>query len=61
MLETFPFVILGLNADNGSDYINKEVATLLVKLLIEFTTVVDNIQHLVFKYQRLQKTRYKDE
>ena len=34
---------------------------LLPKLLNEFTTVVDNIQHLVFKYPRLQKTRYKEE
>ena len=37
MLETFPFVILGFHADNGSEYINKQVATLLEKLLIEFT------------------------
>ncbi|MCY4532962.1 MAG: transposase family protein, partial [Gammaproteobacteria bacterium] len=37
MLETFPFVILGFHADNGSEYINKQVATLLKKLLIEFT------------------------
>ena len=37
MLETFPFVVLGCHADNGSEYINKKVATLLEKLLIEFT------------------------
>ena len=37
MLETFPFVILGFHTDNGSEYINKQVATLLEKLLIEFT------------------------
>ena len=37
MLETFPFVVLGFHADNGSEYINKKVATLLEKLLIEFT------------------------
>ena len=37
MLETFPFVLLGFHADNGPEYINKKVATLLEKLLIEFT------------------------
>ncbi len=37
ILETFPFVVLGFHADNGSEYINKKVATLLEKLLIEFT------------------------
>lgn len=37
MFETFPFVILGFHADNGSEYINKRVATLLGKLSIEFT------------------------
>ena len=30
-------MILGFHADNGSEYINKQVATLLEKLLIEFT------------------------
>lgn len=35
--EGFPFVILGFHADNGSEYINYQVAKLLEKLLIEFT------------------------
>ena len=33
----FPFVILGFHTDNGSEYINKRVADLLNKLLIELT------------------------
>lgn len=37
LLEAFPFVILGFHTDNGSEYINKDVAKLLNKLLIEFT------------------------
>ena len=37
LLESFPFVILGFHADNGSEYINKEVARLLEKLRIELT------------------------
>ena len=37
MLENFPFVIKGFHADNGSEYINRNVAALLQKLLIEFT------------------------
>jgi transposase InsO family protein len=37
MLETFPFKILGFHSDNGSEYINRNVAKLLKKLLIEFT------------------------
>ena len=37
LLETFPFVILGFHSDNGSEYINKQVARLLEKLRIEFT------------------------
>ena len=37
MLDSFPFVIKGFHADNGSEYINRNVATLLQKLLIEFT------------------------
>lgn len=37
MLHQFPFRILGLHADNGSEYINHTVARLLKKLLIEFT------------------------
>jgi len=37
ILETFPFVIQGFHADNGSEYINRRVAALLNKLNIEFT------------------------
>ncbi|MDO8412907.1 MAG: hypothetical protein Q7S51_03845 [Gallionellaceae bacterium] len=37
LLEEFPFVILGFHADNGSEYINYQVAKLLEKLFIEFT------------------------
>jgi transposase InsO family protein len=37
MLNSFPFVIKGFHADNGSEYINRNVARLLQKLLIEFT------------------------
>ena len=37
LLEGFPFVILGFHADNGSEYINDQVATLLEMLRIEFT------------------------
>jgi len=37
MLTTFPFVIQSFHSDNGSEYINKQVAKLLNKLLIEFT------------------------
>jgi transposase InsO family protein len=37
LLEAFPFLIQGFHADNGSEYINKRVAELLNKLLIEFT------------------------
>ena len=36
-LEDFPFVILGFHSDNGSEYLNKVVARLLQKLLIEQT------------------------
>jgi transposase InsO family protein len=36
-LEDFPVVILGFHSDNGSEYLNKRVATLLQKLLIEQT------------------------
>lgn len=36
-LEDFPFVILGFHSDNGSEYLNKRVAQLLQKLLIEQT------------------------
>jgi len=37
ILETFPFIIRGFHADNGSEYINHRVADLLNKLNIEFT------------------------
>lgn len=37
LLETFPFLILGFHADNGSEYINRQVAKLLEKLRIELT------------------------
>jgi transposase InsO family protein len=37
LLNYFPFVIQGFHSDNGSEYINHKVATLLSKLLIEFT------------------------
>jgi len=37
MLHQFPFRILGFHSDNGSEYINHEVAKLLKNLLIEFT------------------------
>ena len=37
LLETFPFVILGFHTDNGSEYINRQVARLLEKLRIELT------------------------
>nr|VFK51754.1 MAG: hypothetical protein BECKTC1821D_GA0114238_11395 [Candidatus Kentron sp. TC] len=32
-----PFVVLGFHSDNGSEHINKRVAALLDKLLIELT------------------------
>jgi transposase InsO family protein len=35
LLQSFPFVILGFHVDNGSEYINRHVAELLNKLLIE--------------------------
>jgi hypothetical protein len=37
MLHQFPFRILGFHADNGSEFINRRVAGLLEKLLVEFT------------------------
>jgi len=37
MLDAFPFEIKGFHSDNGSEYINKNVAKLLEKNLIEFT------------------------
>ncbi|HMR25830.1 MAG TPA: integrase [Oligoflexia bacterium] len=36
-LELFPFIIQGFHADNGSEYINRNVVKLLNKLLIELT------------------------
>jgi transposase InsO family protein len=38
LLQSFPFVILGFHTDNGSEYINRNVAELLNKLLIEEQT-----------------------
>lgn len=38
LLQSFPFVILGFHSDNGSEYINHQVAKLLDKLLIEEQT-----------------------
>ena len=38
LLESFPFLILGFHSDNGSEYINRHVAELLNKLLIEEQT-----------------------
>lgn len=37
MLEQFPFKIRGFHSDNGSEFINHTVATLLNKLLVEQT------------------------
>lgn len=37
LLAGFPFTILGFHSDNGSEYINYQVAKMLKKLLIEFT------------------------
>ena len=37
MLAQFPFEILGFHADNGSEYVNYQVARMLDKLRIEFT------------------------
>jgi transposase InsO family protein len=37
ILHQFPFRILGFHCDNGSEYINHNIANLLGKLLIEFT------------------------
>lgn len=38
LLQSFPFDILGFHSDNGSEYINRNVAQLLNKLLIEEQT-----------------------
>jgi hypothetical protein len=37
MLHQFPFRILGFHCDNGSEFINQQVAQMLNKLLAEFT------------------------
>ena len=37
ILQQFPFVILNFHSDNGSEFINKTVAELLEKLLVEQT------------------------
>ncbi|MEX2517369.1 MAG: hypothetical protein WD572_10775 [Gammaproteobacteria bacterium] len=37
ILAGFPFVIKGFHADNGSEYINRQVADMLGKLFIELT------------------------
>jgi transposase InsO family protein len=37
ILHQFPFRILGFHCDNGSEFINQNVAGLLEKLLVEFT------------------------
>ncbi len=37
MLHQYPFRILGFHCDNGSEFINYQVAHLLDKLLVEFT------------------------
>jgi len=37
IIQAYPFKILGFHADNGSEYINKQVVKLLNKLLIELT------------------------
>jgi hypothetical protein len=37
LLAEFPFAIHGFHSDNGSEYINYQVAKLLDKLLVEFT------------------------
>ena len=37
LLRLFPFVVLGFHSDNGGEYINRVVAQLLQKLLVEQT------------------------
>ena len=37
IIEQFPFVVLGFHSDNGSEYINRQVAKMLEKLRIEQT------------------------
>src|SRR6266705_6502329 len=45
MLHQFPFRILGFHSDNGSEYINYQVAKLLKSLLIELTNSRANRSH----------------
>ena len=35
LLESFPFVVHGFHSDNGSEYVNYQVAALLEKLRVE--------------------------
>ena len=37
MLSQFPFELHGFHSDNGSEYVNRDVASMLEKLRIEFT------------------------
>lgn len=37
LLAAFPFLLLGFHADNGSEYLNHQLARLLEKLRVEFT------------------------
>ena len=37
LLAQFPFVLYNFHSDNGSEYVNQQVAKLLKKLLMEFT------------------------
>ncbi len=37
LLDAFPFIIINFHSDNGSEYVNKDVAELLQQLIIEFT------------------------
>ena len=37
LLGLFPFVVKGFHSDNGSEYVNRQVAELLEKLRAEFT------------------------
>ena len=37
ILEQFPFVIRGFHSDNGSEFVNQTIASLLNRLLIRFT------------------------
>lgn len=37
MLHQFPFRVRGFHADNGSEFVNHQVAGMLEKLLVEFT------------------------